>query len=129
MLICCSPLLELPPVEAGVARIVAEAEIQVVDTRGIADLCAEGAVFLDGARSGDEGGSDDGSVLAVDAQGDGAGAGRRALDAETCGTLAEVHATELDEFAVVDVVDIHVLLTRRGGHVSHDTRVGDAHLG
>ena len=60
----------------GVARIATEAEIEVVDARGVADLRAEGAVFLDGTRSGDEGCADDGAVLAVDAQGDSAGTGR-----------------------------------------------------
>ena len=91
---------------------IAETEIEVVDTRGVADLRAESAIFLEGARSGDEGCANDRTVQAVDAQCNGARTGRRARDAEACGTLAEVHATELDEFAVVDVVDIHVLLTR-----------------
>ena len=48
---------------------------------------------------------------------------------EFLGTLGKINTTKLDELAVVDVEDIHVLLTCRGRHIGHHTCILDTHLG
>ena len=59
-------VFECPPVETGVARIVAKAEVEVVNTCGVADLRTEGFVLLNATRLGDDGFTDDGTVLTID---------------------------------------------------------------
>ena len=98
-------------------------------TRSIAHLRVEGTITVNRASPGDECLSNDRTVLAVESEGDGTSASARCGDAEAGGSPAEVHTTEFDQFTVVDVEDIHILLSRRRRHVCHDTRVGDAHLG
>ena len=61
-------------------------------------------------------------------QGDGTLSLGGSCKAEALGTQSEIYATQTDILVVVDVIDIHVTLAGRGGHIGHDTRVRDAHL-
>ena len=42
--------------------------------------------------------------------------------------MSKIHPTEFDELAIVDVEDIHVLLTSGRGHVGNNARILNAHL-
>ena len=76
---------------------------------GACDFRAEAAVLLQRAcpREGDA--ADDGAVDAVETQGDGSATGGGCRQLESFGARAEVHATQADVLAVVEVSDIHIL--------------------
>ena len=119
---------ELPPVEAHVTTHLTEAEVEVMDAISTVDLCGEGLIGVEVSGVGKTDGADDRTLTTVETQGDGALALGGCRDAEALGTQTEIDAAQTDKLTVVDMIDIHVTLTGRGGHVGHDPRVGDAHL-
>ena len=124
--------LKLPPVETNVPLGIAETNIEIVDTSGTRNLRAEGLVLVDRACALDSGRTNDGTVLTVQAQRHGAAclSSSGGYDAELFGPLtAEVDTTQTDIFSIVDIEDIHILLTNRLRHILDDTRILDAHLG
>ena len=96
---------------------------------GIFHVGLELFVLVGRPGAGDCDGSDDRTVLAVESQCD-RGTARGCCGDIEClrAFLSEVHTTQLDVLAVVQVEDIHVTASGGVGHVFHHTRVRNAHL-
>ena len=106
-------LFKRPPVEVYVALCLVETEVQVVDTCGVLHLGGERLVFLDAARLANDCCTDDVALLAVDLTIYVLRTGGSSGDGKLLGTfLAEVDTTQADILGVVEVVDVHILLSR-----------------
>ena len=75
-----------------VALYIAEAEIKVMDARGILDFCIEETVFIHRPRLADVDRTDNGTVYPIKTEGEGGIARGGSHDAKLLGSRAEIHS-------------------------------------